>query len=116
MGIVFAVLLGLVLLFAGLAVAIGVLTSQCISAIQGTEVGDRLKQAVVTMKPSTFVPSMGGDSNPMDSRVWFALRQARDLPEPVQRKARLIDLLYEAEKLFFAGTLVVALVAFVVSR
>ena len=103
-----AILLGLILMFTSLHFAIVVLASQCLAEIQGNEAEDRVKQAIPTTKPSAFLGSGNtfGDGHPMDSRVWFALREAWDLPEAVQRKARTIGLLYEIERLVFAGAFI----------
>jgi hypothetical protein len=110
-----AILVGLVL-YTGLFFAISVLAAHCLSATHGTEAGERLKNSIVTMKPSRFMPNVYGDGHPMDPRTWFALRHARDLPEAVQRKARTIGRLYDAEKLVLAASVVAILVVCVVGR
>lgn len=109
--IVLASLVVLAVVFAALAFAMGIIASQCVSAIQGTDAWKRILESLVKTKPSMFVPSMGGDGHPMDTRLWFALQQAQDLPPAVEAKAKTIGRLYELERLVFAGFVVAILIA-----
>jgi hypothetical protein len=108
----FTVLFGLAVLFGCLPFIIGVLASQCISALRGTEAGDRLKQEILTFQPSAIVPSLWSDGHPMDTRAWFALQEVRDLPRGLQPKVRAIRVLYETVKLIFFGFVIVLLVTY----
>ena len=98
-------------LFAILAFTIGVIASQCLNAIRDTDAESKLKAAILETKPSRIVPSFSWtDGHPMDTRVWFALRDAKYLPTTIQRKARLIGQLYDAEKVIF-GAFVIAIIS-----
>ena len=112
MSIIIDVILPAMLLYISIMGVIWVIASQCLSAVQGSEAGERLQTSIVKMKPSTFMLSLG-DGHPSDSRVWFALRQARDLPDIVQRKARIIGWLYEVDRLIFALMFSALVVCFV---
>ncbi|MBS0533211.1 MAG: hypothetical protein JSR72_04060 [Proteobacteria bacterium] len=90
----------LVGLFAIITAANWMLTSQCMSAIQGDPAEARLKSDVAATRPSRFISSLG-EGHPSDTRIWQALRRADYLPNAIQRKARIIGWLYELARLIF---------------
>ena len=101
MPIIFAIAIGLLVLFSLLGFTISAISSQCLFAIRGTTATDMFKKSVAATPPSRFFPTFAKDGGPLDTRVWLAPRGADYLPEAVQRKARLIGRLYEIGKLIF---------------
>lgn len=113
---VMVTLLTLCVLYGVFAISIGVIASQCLALVQDTEAGRKLKMLAAMRRPSRIIPNLFGDGHPMDSRVWFALRDSHDLPAVVQRKAGIIGWLYRLERVTFVAAFGTILLNWLITR